>query len=294
MLLTSEQKEQGSEAWKQLRLQCVTATDIACIVGASTYLTPYELWEQKIGLKEPQKENEGMRIGKKNEEKIRQWANEKFECDFQPDVVIHPEMPFVLASLDGIDYAKEIVLEAKVVNEELFEKIVAGHVPYGFYVQIQVQLECTGFKKAYLVAYNPKLDDFSFLVITWDEKKCREFLSAASAFKFCIDNLISPSLGDEDYVTIEENDEMAQMIEQYKEARHLLTVFEDIENKLKKEIVERSGKRNTKGYGLRITKIKKKGNVDYETLFVDHEIDKSTLEKYRKPDTEYFKISEEK
>lgn len=292
MTLTNEQKIQGSADWLALRKTKITATDISCIMGASTYMTPYELWEQKIGLKEPPEENEGMRIGRKYEDKIRKWANENFNCNFEPDVVIHPEMPFILASLDGIDYEKKIIIEAKTCNEELFRKIKDGHIPYGFYIQQQIQLECVGFKKSYLCAYNPKLDEMCFQLVEWDECRCQEYINAARSFKFCVDNLVSPALNAEDYECIDETDEMKELISQYKECKHMLVTFEDIEKKLKNEIVERVGKRNAKGLGVKITKVIKRGSVDYESLFKDHEIDKDVVNDYRKPDTEYFKISE--
>lgn len=291
-MLTEEQKIQGSAEWLALRKTKITATDIACIMGASPYMTPYELWEQKIGLKEPPEENEGMRIGRKYEEKIREYASANLDCNFQPDVVIHPTRPFILASLDGVDYEKKIVIEAKVVNEEIFRKIEKGDIPYGFYVQVQVQLECIGFDRGYIWAYNPKLDEFCVQRINWDRKSCSEFIEAARSFKFCVDNLVAPELNAEDYQYIDETDEMKDLISQYKECKHMLVTFEDIEKRLKNEIIERVEKRNSKGLGVKITKVIKRGSVDYESLFRDHEIDKDIVNDYRKPDTEYFKITE--
>lgn len=292
MNLTEAQKTQGSPEWHMLRLQCVTATDIVCLMGASDYLTPYELWQLKLGFREPEKNSGAMQLGHDYEEVIRKKAEENFNCVFQPDVVIHPEIPFVLASLDGVDYTKEITFEAKVCDKETFEKVKNNEIPYKFYVQCQIGMACTGLHLCVLGAHNPSYRDFAFQTILRDQSEIDKYLEAAKSFKFCVDNLVAPNFTEKDMVPIEETEELKSIVHEYVECRHFLSTFQDIEKRLKNEIVERAGKRNASGCGIKVIKVTKRGSINYEKLFQDLKVDTKLINSYRNEDTEYFKIME--
>jgi putative phage-type endonuclease len=259
-------------------------------------MTAIELWEQKIGLRDPTEQNEAMKLGHKHEEKIRQWASEwsnENDYNFTPDVVVHPKIDFIMASLDGVDFENEVVLEAKVCNEEIFKQIRSGLCPDHFYPQIQMQLACTGFYHCWLVAYNPKSDEFYRLMVYQDDDAIEYYIKAAQTFKDCVDNLTSPHMTDRDYYQ-EDNEELALLCSQYKEIQGIIKVFEEQEAKIKKEIIELSSSRNTRCGSFKITKVNRKGSIDYAKLFYDLCINDTEIEKFRKCDTEYFTISEEK
>ena len=44
-------------------------------------------------------------------------------------------------------------------------------------------------------------------------------------------------------------------------------------------------------YGVKVQKVSVKGSVDYKALVNDIGIEKETIEEYRKPDSEYWKVS---
>ena len=46
--------EQRSEAWRQWRLQGITATESGVILGQNPYTTPWRLWCEKTGRAEPE------------------------------------------------------------------------------------------------------------------------------------------------------------------------------------------------------------------------------------------------
>ena len=55
--------EQGSAKWLEYRKSKVMATDSPILLGSNPWRTPIELWEEKLGLREPQPLNDAMRRG---------------------------------------------------------------------------------------------------------------------------------------------------------------------------------------------------------------------------------------
>ncbi len=58
---------------------------------------------------------------------------------------------------------------------------------------------------------------------------------------------------------------------------------------IKADLIKMADKDLCRGAGIELQRIVKKGNVDYTKI---PELDFVDLEKYRKPETEYWKVSE--
>ena len=59
---------------------------------------------------------------------------------------------------------------------------------------------------------------------------------------------------------------------------------------MKKKMLDLSKERSCHGNGIRLSKVEKKGFIDYDAIPELKEVD---LEKYRKPSTTYWKIENE-
>jgi len=95
-----EAKAFSSEAeWLAWRRGLITASEMPIIMGVSPYLTPFELWEQKLGLKTHEQSNMAINKGKFWEPKVRAVYEFDTGMEFPPLNV--EAYPFG-ASLDGL------------------------------------------------------------------------------------------------------------------------------------------------------------------------------------------------
>ena len=290
-MLTEDEKIQGSDAWLSLRKHKITASEIPILLGLSEYMTPFQLWEIKTGIKEAEPMNDAMKKGHEYEEKIRQWANEFYGTDFTPDVVIHPKIPLILASLDGYDAKSQALLEAKTCRIEIFERLLSGLIPESWFAQMQIQMACTSNQTCYLVAYNISSDKFFNCTIVRDDVLLEFLINEAIKFKELIDSNTPPDLIDRDYEHFSD-DQTQQLAERWCEAKSALKMFEKLEEDLKVQLVKRTNNRNAIVNNIRITKIVKSGAVDWKSLCDHYKINENNQKDFRKPSCEYFKISD--
>lgn len=73
-------------------------------------------------------------------------------------------------------------------------------------------------------------------------------------------------------------------------AKDNLKHAEEIEKKMRQELIEASRSQNSKGFGVRLEKITRKGPVDYSAV---PDLIGLDLEKYRKPASESWRITKE-
>lgn len=78
-----------------------------------------------------------------------------------------------------------------------------------------------------------------------------------------------------------------------KELRDMLELQAEVSAKvkdLKAKAIEQSGGERMEN-GIKIMKVQVRGSIDYNRIVTDWEIDEATLEDYRKPQTEYWKVT---
>lgn len=86
-----------------------------------------------------------------------------------------------------------------------------------------------------------------------------------------------------------ENSDWNSLAVDYCTAKEQVKFLENQMHEIKKKLIEIANKDICVGGGIELHKITKKGNVDYSKI---PELDFVDLEQYRKPETEYWKISE--
>src|SRR5690554_2634085 len=99
--------KQNTQEWLDLRKHYIGASDAPIIMGVSPYKrsdgrkkTPYVLWMEKLDLLPVEEETFAMRFGKENEEIARKSYEKKIMNSVHPQVVFHPTIPYLMASLD--------------------------------------------------------------------------------------------------------------------------------------------------------------------------------------------------
>lgn len=144
--------------WLQHRRNYIGGSEISCVVGLNPYRTNVELWEEKVGFREPEdiSEKEFVKYGTLAEEHLR----ELFKLDFpkyevgyiENNSVLNSRYPWAAASLDGILTEKETgrkgVLEIKTTNiVQSIQKERWNHqVPSNYYCQVLFYLAVTEFE----------------------------------------------------------------------------------------------------------------------------------------------------
>src|SRR5688572_26054998 len=103
MVMCSIDLEQNTPEWLEFRRTRLGASDACIIMGVSPWNTPYQLWEQKVGLKENDATNDAMRRGTQMEDEARQAFIKETGIFIKPKVKVSKNHEWIIASLDGID-----------------------------------------------------------------------------------------------------------------------------------------------------------------------------------------------
>jgi len=154
-------RKMSHEEWLEKRRSSIGGSDIAVILGISPYKTPFGLWMEKTGRKEPDdlSGNKYVQFGVKLEPVIADWfAEEHPEYKVMNDNKIryHEKYKFLSANLDRIivdEWGERGVLEIKTTTSQGFKKWQSGgalcdgfKIDQTYYAQMQHYLAITGFK----------------------------------------------------------------------------------------------------------------------------------------------------
>jgi putative phage-type endonuclease len=109
--------EADRATWLQARTKGISASDVAILLGESTYKTPWSLWAEKTGRIIPEEATgEAIEIGNALEPWLRIRAEKELGRPFAKtayQLYSHPEHPWMLASPDAQELAGKEGLELK-------------------------------------------------------------------------------------------------------------------------------------------------------------------------------------
>ncbi len=157
--------KQGSAEWLSYRQRKVMATDSPILMGTNPWKTSLELWEEKLGLREPQSLNDAMKRGQDLEEEARMLAIEKIGKEFHPCVYESDKFSFLAASLDGLSICGEHILEIKCPKEKTHLEAIQDIIPIYYLDQIQHQLLVTDAKSCVYFSYRPECTENPYVII---------------------------------------------------------------------------------------------------------------------------------
>lgn len=277
---------QGTPEWLAMRQRYIGASDVPVILGLSPWMTPYQLWEVKLGLRTVET-NAAMQRGKDMEEEARQVFIARTGIEVEPKVVFHPTIPYLMASLDGLSTTGYTMVEIKCVNIKDHISASKGVVPEKYYPQLQHQLEVTGLDDMNYFSYN-SYSQYCILVKR-DQPFIDKMLEAEKDFWRRVQEFDPPALCDADYVDMGYDEEWQSLSAAYVRASNDRKLLEKHEDALRDLLINKAEKKNARGYGIKLTKYVRKGAVDYSKIEVLQGID---LEQYRKKPIEAFRISE--
>jgi len=271
---------QGTQEWLEMRRKCVTATDVAIILGKSPYETPCGLWNKKReGIEIPV--NAAMQFGIDNEEYARKRYIEKTGNEVSKDVVFHPKYEWLMASLDGVTFDGNHACEIKsIMSANKF----GTPIPEYHKIQMEVQASCLGITSIDYV----RDDGFEQKIITYDCDPHFIDNNYNTLFEFyqCLVNDVPPPLCDKDIIP-RSDFAWTSAMSRYVHLDRLVKMYQAEMNEIKEDLVTLANDQPSQGAGGKLIKITRKGNVDYGKIEALKEID---LEQYRKPDSKYWSL----
>lgn len=167
--------------WHELRGKGIGGSDAGIVMNVSNYKTPYQLWEEKTGLKKPEfVSNEAIEKGNALEpvmiEMFSILNKNRFKMiDTKNISLSNKKYSFLRANLDGamveIATGEKWILEIKsttIQNGAMFEQW-KDKMPITYYFQILHYMIVTGFKHCIL---------YAILDIPWADKQETRIIEA--------------------------------------------------------------------------------------------------------------------
>ncbi len=277
--------EQGSPEWLSYRKTKITATDAGIILGVNPWKTPLMLWEEKLGLREPQAVNDKMIEGSLMEDQARGFINKNKNWDFKPSIFESTEHNFAMASLDGVN-SDNAILEIKCGRSSHEQAKNREIAPY-YYSQLQHQMMVSG--RLFVGYFSYRADDDNYYwAVSRDNAYIEKMIEAEKEFYRCMMDFTPPPATDKDFVKRDDED-WNEISYRWKCAKKRLKSEEEAELELRNLLIFMCDSQSSQGAGVRISKSIRRGNVDYSCI---PELKSVNLDDYRKKSTQFYRISE--
>jgi len=277
--------KQGTPEWLAMRKKHIMASDAPVVMGVSPWRTPLQLWKEKIGIGEAQKENAAMKYGKENEHKARIAYKADTGYDVYPKVIFHHERKFMGASLDGWTPKGNMAVEIKCPGLADHNTAKEGKVPEKYIPQLQHQLACLDCSKIHY--YSFRNNEGVLVEVEYDEKYIDNLYQQEALFWDKVLNLNAPDLLDKDYKDMDSSRVWKDTADQWSQAKEELKLLEEKEKGFRKTLILLAEGQSSRGHGIRLMRIPRKGSVDYKTI---PELIGINLEQYRKKPTETWRL----
>lgn len=273
---------QGTPEWLKLRKTKITATDASVIMGVNRWKTTTQLYHEKTSEENNTFVNEAMQRGIDLEPIARDLFTIKTGIEMLPMVIIKD---WAMASLDGMSELADYILEIKCPSHADHYTAIGGKVPYHYYPQLQHQMYVTGVQFAYYFSFDGA--DGVIVEVPRDDKYIEKMVEEELKFYQCLINKTPPEPCEGDYT--ERNDDVWQeCASKWKTLTETIKELEKAEEELRKQLIFLAGESNTKGAGISLCQVSRKGNVDYSKI---PELKGIDLEKYRKASTNSWRIT---
>lgn len=284
--------KQNTPEWHALRRTKIGASDAAVIMGVSPWKNTLQLYWEKKGAKSNNYTSPAMQRGLDLEPHARNKFENMFDVMMFPQVVQHHKYDWMIASLDGLSFDKDTFVEIKCPNRHDHSLAELEIIPEHYIPQLQHQLACTNLEFGYYFSFDG-LKGIPIKVYR-DEEYIKKLIEKELQFYELLMSGIPPEDETIKKYKKNESDEWIYKTEAYKNLENVIKkmelekeALEKQKKEIKEQLVSLSGKSNTMGNGIRLSKIIRKGPIDHEKLYKEERVN---LEKYRKQPIEYWNI----
>lgn len=147
--------KQRTFEWLELRRIKITATDAAAIMGIHPRKTAEQLFASKLS-GEPEGITPSMQRGTDLEPLALAEFTRMTGIETQPAVIISESRPWQMASLDGIDFSGQQIVEVKCGGKKTHDMARNGSLPPHYMCQVQHQLSVTELSSGWYFSFDGK------------------------------------------------------------------------------------------------------------------------------------------
>jgi putative phage-type endonuclease len=270
--------EQGSQEWLDARKDHFCASEAPAVMSVNPYFprNPTDLAKQKLGYVN-KFVSQAMKEGHRLEPIIRQQVEDQTEIGFMPAVMVKDKY---LASLDGINFDGDIILEIKAPQSKnaMVKWAMEGRVILPHQYQIQHQLMVSGADKCIYAVRNPEDGQIITCDVFPDQILQKKLKQAWADFQPLME------LTEDELKTSEPLPaDLAPAVETYLKGKALAKQAADIMKTAQAEILaDLDASKSYENDKIRISRRQRKGSLDKTALEAD-----INLSKYIKPATNY-------
>jgi putative phage-type endonuclease len=281
-----EQLQQNTPEWHRWRRQGLGASDAPIIMGEAPFKSPRMLWSIKTGRMHEEAPGPSARRGRELERLARRVYEREVGVQMEPLCLVHDELEWMRASLDGFSFDGSTVLEIKCPNNAR-DQIAArnGSVPPHYYAQLQHELEVSRAEELHYWSFDGRAG--SLVRVRPDRDYLKRLLDAETAFwRLVRENVWPEPAGDE--LDLSADPEWRQITARYRQVRVRREAADAEERKLCAILENLATARRTFGCGVELLRSSRKGAVDYAAV---PELRGINLEPYRKPPVSVVRIN---
>lgn len=278
--------EQNTPEWEEMRKGKIGASDAPIILGVSPYKTPFQLWEEKLGLTKKPACSAVMQRGHDLEPLARKKLEEMTGQLFVPVVKFHASIEWMMCSPDSMAFDESIIAEIKCPGKDDHEAAKAGIVPEKYIPQLQHQMEVCEMEEAIYFSFDGT--EGVIVKILRDDKFIKKMIEEERRFYECLQSFEAPKLTHKDYVYVDDPARI-QLASKWIALNQSIKGLQEEEKKLRDALISTCPTHSSIGGGVRISKIVRKGNVEYTRI---PELKNVNLDIYRKDPIESWRITE--
>lgn len=275
---------QQSEEWKQMRRNKIGASDAPVIMEVSPWKTPYELWHDKLMGKDSH-QTLAMKRGLKLEEAARDLFMKMTGLVVFPQVLNHPTIEWMMASLDGMDIEQKNIVEIKCANKEDHALAKNGEIPAKYFPQLQHQMEVCGLDSAFYFSFDGEKG--VIVEIKRDDDYVNKMIKKEKEFWNCMCEFSPPKMTEKDS-TFHQDGMWNELTAEWKEVKTKIRALERREDELKEFLLTMANGKNSHGNGVMVQKVIRKGSINYASI---PELSEVNLDNYRTPHVESWRIT---
>ena len=176
--------------WEAMRKDKIGASDAPIIMGVSPFDTPYSLWQKKLNLLPPTELSSAMARGHDLEPIALGEVQDRLGVAVKPQVKFHPQLPWMMASLDGLSDDGQTLVEVKCPGQVDHKTAQEGNIPDKYIPQLQHQLEVCELEKGYYFSYDGKAG--VLVEFFRDDKYIKKLITVEKEFFICMQDLTPP------------------------------------------------------------------------------------------------------
>lgn len=276
--------DQNTPEWEAFRKDKIGASDAPIIMGISPYKTPFKLWQEKVGIVQPDPETFPQKEGKRKEPLARAVLERELGMPLVPSVRLHKSIPWLMASLDAMDMEGHAIAEIKCPGKHDHDLALSGQIPDKYFPQLQHQMEVCDLEMAYYFSFDGEKG--IVLKVFRDDKYIKHLLQEEEIFFSHMQNLEPPPLTDKDY-QMQDGPQWKKLASRFIHVSSELQNLQREEKAIREQLISMCDGQSSMGGGVKVSKCIRKGNVDYSQI---PELKGLNLESFRKKTTEYWKV----